>query len=441
MDELSAIDTTIRMYTHPSIEIDTSYLMLQLDQIKSEKDAAVKKAGTTVEVLQSNPKFAEALEAFGVEVPMKTSPRTGKQAFALAKNDAEFLELLDHSQEVRDLVEARLAVKSTIEQSRMERLLDIGNRKGAFPINLKYAAALTQRFSGGEAMNPQNMTRRIRKALRAPAGHLLCEVDSSQIEARIIAWLASDDPEDRFLGAFVRGEDVYKQTASFIYGTPVEETSPEQRQRGKITTLAAGFGLSPDALLRTFKVAGIKATQEDAIRCIQAFRRNYAGVPRLWADADRCLGAMHFNMNYRPGVERQTAEFGKRVEAVRFYGEEFILPNGTPIKYPELTKDDRDNFSYYMKTGHVRIFGAKVVENIVQSLARQLLIYWMARIKESSNLQIALTVHDSILVVTPREKADETTEFLEATMKLGPNWSSDLPLQCESKIGECYGDI
>ena len=444
--ELRAIDTTIRMFTQPQLKVDEGYLQQQIQKAKADKETAVDRASTTVEILQSNPKFAKALEELGVEVPTKISPRTGKSAFALAKNDADFLALLDHpSQAVRDLVSARLAVKSTIEESRMERLLSISQRHGRLPIALKFAAAHTQRWSGSEKLNPQNLTPALKKALYIPKDEgVLLEIDYSQIEARVLAWLACpQDTEDAFLGAFLRDEDVYKHTASFIYGIPVEEiaSDSEERKRGKITTLAAGFGLSADALQRTFKIAGIEASRDDAVRCIQAYRKNYPSVPRLWEDGDACLKALWHNMGRSTHAGWRVARFGHRPEAFRFEGLGFLLPNGTKLKYPGLSRDYRGSFSYHMKADGVRIFGAKIVENACQSLARQILAYAVAQLSKDPKLKIVLTVHDSILAVAPREGLEQTIQDIEGTMKLGPNWSRGLPLQCETKSGQCYGEL
>ena len=94
-----------------------------------------------------------------------------------------------------------------------------------------------------------------------------------------------------------------------------------------------------------------------------------------------------------------------------------------------------------MKADGVRIFGAKIVENACQSLARQILAYAVAQLSKDPKLKIVLTVHDSILAVAPREGLEQTIQDIEGTMKLGPNWSRGLPLQCETKSGQCYGEL
>ena len=439
--DLMALSESVRMYTEPVLVIDQAYLALQLHKIRADKKAAVAKAGVTVEVLQSNPKFAEALKNLGVEVPTKISPRTGKEAFALAKNDADFLDLLEHpSASVVDLVKARLAVKSTITETRCQTLLGAGQRKGTFPVNLKFAGAHTQRFSGGDT-NPQNLTPLLKKALRAGDNQMLANTDASQIEARILAWLSTDDVTDPYLGAFLRDEDVYKNTAGHLYKKEPSEVTPQERHRGKIVTLASGFGLSPDGLLKTFKVAGIDATRDDAVRAIEGYRRSYFAVPKLWGDADRTLRAINFNMNYPSEKTVQTAEFGVRPEAIRLEGPKLKLPNGTSLYFPELRQDSRGRFTYLMRKKHVNIFGAKLVENVVQALAAKLLCHWISIISQHPDFRIALTVHDSILVSLPRGMEDEAKSFLQETMQTAPPWATGLPLKSETTLGSSYGEM
>jgi hypothetical protein len=100
--------------------------------------------------LASNKQFAELLEELGVPCPMKESITTGKQAPALAKTDLGFIELQEHDDPfVQELCAVRLGTKSTIEESRVERFIDIGARhKGWLPIPLKFYGAHTGSWSG-----------------------------------------------------------------------------------------------------------------------------------------------------------------------------------------------------------------------------------------------------------------------------------------------------
>lgn len=150
-EELLVIDQTIRMYTEPKLVLDPVVLDAHLTAIHERKEKLLNKLGgeeKAKKFLMSNNKFADLLRAFGVEPPMKTSPTTGKQTYAFAKNDTEFTALLEHpNPAVRTVVEARLGTKSTIEETRTKRFLEISER-GPLPIMLNYYGAHTGRFSG-----------------------------------------------------------------------------------------------------------------------------------------------------------------------------------------------------------------------------------------------------------------------------------------------------
>ena len=122
--------------------------------------------------LMSNQIFAKYLENLGVEPPTKMSAKTGKEAYAFSKTDKAFTDLLEHPDpRVQNAVSARLGIKSTLEETRTQSLIEVAGR-GRLPILLNYYGAHTGRFSGGDKMNLQNLPARgnnsIRRALRAP---------------------------------------------------------------------------------------------------------------------------------------------------------------------------------------------------------------------------------------------------------------------------------
>ncbi len=240
-EELLVIDQTIRMYTEPKLELDPVVLDAHLEGIYERKEKLLAKLGgeeKAKKFLMSNKKFADLLRAFGVEPPMKTSPTTGKQTYAFAKNDTQFTELLEHPKEaVRTIVEARLGTKSTIEETRTKRFLEISER-GPLPIMLNYYGAHTGRFSGGDKVNLQNLPRggALRKALAAPDGHVVVACDSSQIEARLVAYLAG---QNDLVQSFREGRDVYSEFATDVYQRPVTKADKVERHVGK-TCVAEG---------------------------------------------------------------------------------------------------------------------------------------------------------------------------------------------------------
>jgi DNA polymerase len=222
--ELLVIDQTLRMYTEPVIELDVPLLEKHLEEVRTRKRMLLTDLGLTgvseealTKMLMSNEIFAKYLKNLGIDPPTKISARTGKEAWAFAKTDKGMTDLLEHPDErVQAVVTARLGTKSTIEETRTESLIGVAGR-GRLPIMLNYYGAHTGRFSGGDKLNLQNLPSRgnttIRRALKAPEGQLLVSCDSSQIEARTVAWVAG---QDDLVQAFRDKRDVYSEFATEV---------------------------------------------------------------------------------------------------------------------------------------------------------------------------------------------------------------------------------
>ena len=244
--EIRIIDQTIRMYTEPKVALDKDKLRQHLSSVKDNKQKLLDKLSTfgdpaaLKKTLMSNQKFAELLTDLGVTPPTKVSARTGKEAYAFAKTDKGMIDLLDHPDpSVCALVSARMGIKSTIEETRTEALLAVADR-GALPIMLNYYGAHTGRFSGGDGLNLQNLPARkgkaIRQAISAPEGKVIMGCDLSQIEARMLAWVAG---QDDLVDSFANGRDVYCEFASEVYGREITAKDKTERFVGK-TCLAKG---------------------------------------------------------------------------------------------------------------------------------------------------------------------------------------------------------
>jgi hypothetical protein len=239
--ELKLIDLTLRMFTEPTLTLDRDRLEEHLKKTQIMKDDLLKSAGIEDKAeLMSNPKFAALLGTFGVPCPMKISPTTGKMTHALAKNDQGMKDLLEYDDpHVQALASARLGVKSTLEETRTQRFIDIAGR-GLLPVPVRYYAAHTGRWGGDDKINLQNLPSRgpnakaLKKCIVAPAGYSIVEADSSQIEARMLAWLAG---QDDVVQTFASKGDVYKKMASAIYNVDEADVTKDQRFVGKTTVL------------------------------------------------------------------------------------------------------------------------------------------------------------------------------------------------------------
>ena len=433
--ELRLIDLTIRMFTEPVLRLDKFVLNQHLALIKLTKAQAL--GAYDKDILMSNPKFAEVLTTFGVVPPMKISPANGKQTFAFSKTDEEFKALLEHPiPHVQGLVAARLGVKSTIEETRTERFLGIAER-GALPVPLRYYAAHTGRWGGDDKVNLQNLPRgsELKNAIIAPDGYVLIDSDSSQIEARMLAWLAE---QNDLVDAFEKGEDVYKITASVIYNKSIASITKDERFVGKTTILGAGYGMGAQKFQLLLKNFGTEVTLEEAKRIIDTYRSTYPKIVSFWKSGGKALETI---------LSNQTIEFG-REGILKVEGNNGIrLPNGLYLRYPNLrfvqnSEDGKTEMVYDTKKGKAtipnRIYGGKATENICQALARIVIGEQMLMV--AKKYKVVMTVHDAIACVAPEEEVERAQEYVELCMRIRPQWALDLPLNCESGYGKSYGD-
>jgi len=455
--ELLVIDQTLRMYTDPVIELDVPLLEKHLEEVRTRKRTLMSDLGhgmggeaAVQEMLMSNDKFAAYLKRLGVEPPTKTSLKTGKESWAFAKTDKGMTDMLEHVDErVQAAVSARLGVKSTLEETRTENLIGVAGR-GNLPIMLNYYGAHTGRFSGGDKLNLQNLPSRgnttIRRALKAPSGQMLISCDSSQIEARTVAWLAG---QEDLLVAFRDKRDVYSEFATEVYGRVITKADKVERFVGKTCVLGLGYGMGAEKFRRTLEIGqgGINVVIDinEAERIVRLYRQKNWKIVQFW---QRC-GAALKDMLYGGGNELHPK--------VRYDKGGIILPNGFRVQYPAL-RETANGFMYisdartYQKalkdrvlTGSppddiawIRIYGGKVTENIVQALAALVIREQMAA--AGLHFKVAFQVHDEIIIAVPESNALADQAKLEALMSTAPKWAPDLPVACESGMAANYGD-
>ena len=425
--ELQLISLTIKMFSEPVLKLDTLMLEQHLYKVKERKEILLEACITDKDTLMSNPKFAELLISIGVEPPMKESPANGKQTYAFAKSDEGFKELAQHPDErVQALVSARLGTKSTLEETRTQRFINISFR-GQMPVPLRYYAAHTGRWGGDDKLNLQNLPRKslLKSSITAPSGYILVDADSSQIEARTVAWLSG---QQDLVDAFERKEDVYKIMASSIYNKKIEDITQEERFVGKTTILGAGYGMGSTKFAIQLKTFGVEIEESEAKRIIDVYRATYPRIPLLWKEANRSLDAV---------AEKKTCPVGVQPQALSLTASGFLLPSGLYLFYNDLRKED-DGYSYGSRRGRVKIYGGKVVENLCQALARCVIGEQMLRI--AKRYKVALTVHDAVMAVVPEAERAEAMVYIDECMKWRPSWALTLPLACEIGVGNNYSD-
>ena len=451
-EELDLIDMTLRMFIDPVFFVDDGLLEGRLEDIKNEKYELLgglkEKLGCETEEevrkkLASNKQFAQVLEEHGVKPPMKESKTTGKQTFALAKNDEGFIALTNHEDPfIQQLCSVRLGTKSTIEESRIERFIAVGARnKGKLPIPLKYYGAHTGRWAGSDKVNFQNLPSRDKKkkalknAVLAPDDHIVINCDSSQIEARVLAWLAG---QDDVVKQFANGDDVYSIFASKIYDREISKKDPVERFVGKTCILGLGYGTGALKLQHTLKTQppGADLTEEKCKEIVDLYRETNDKIIKLWRDGDKLLKDL---ADWEKGTKPYY--YGKH-KCLQIHEEGIRLPNGLYIRYPELrletNEESNSGYVYRSRKGPVNIWGGSVVENVVQALAR--IVVGEQMLEVNKRYPVVLTVHDAAVCVVHESEKDEALEYIIKVMSTAPEWAKELPVACEANWGASYGE-
>ena len=449
-EEIKLIDMTLRMYTEPTLEVDDALLQARLEEVQTEKQQLLQglmaklECATEEDVrakLASNKQFAELLVELGITPPTKISPTTGKETFALAKGDQAFLDLCEHEDPfIQELCRVRLGTKSTIEESRIERFIGIGARnKGKLPIPLKYYGAHTGRWAGSDKVNFQNLPARDKKkkalknAVIAPQNHQVINCDSSQIEARVLVWVAG---QNDVLNWYAEGRDVYCEFASKVYGKTITKKEATERAVGKTCILGLGYGTGWAKLQHTLKIAaGVEFDDQECKRLVGVYREVNDKVIQLWQTCDEALQ----DIAAWP-VGKEPYYIGP-TKALLVTPRGIQLPNGLYIQYPGLTWDtseSKSKFVYKSRRGFNSIWGGSVVENVIQALAR--IIVGQQMLEINKKYRPVLTVHDAVVCVVPKTEVDEALSFITTTMSTPPSWATGLPVACEAKHGDSYGD-
>lgn len=464
--EILIQDTVLRCAIEPRFVLDRNILAQHLFEVRNMKQSLLERVGMTErDDLMSNDRFADLLKGLGVDPPRKTSLVTGKETWAFAKTDAEFIALEEHEDpDVQALVAARMGIKSTQEETRTQRFINISNlmwsdgQTAKLPVPLRYGAAHTHRLGGEWSINMQNLKRgsQLRYALKAPAGFKVVKADSSQVEARGVAWLAQ---QENLLNAFKNKEDVYSSFASRVFGYEItKKTHPVERFMGKTAVLGLGYGLGANKFMNTVKLKSklelgeaidIDLTQAGNI--VGIYRSLYDGVPALWALLGNYIAAMA-----QPGCN---IKFGPCViEQGRV-----LLPNGLYLCYHDL-KYDMGEWTYRHQNMRKKIYGGKFLENITQALARIIVMDAAARTRHRvhavhPSIKLALQAHDELVYLAPEEFAPAVEQILLEEMRRGSPWSNDQilrsgsewaggisekfqpgwPLDAESAISDSYG--
>ena len=481
--ELRLIDLTLRMYTRPTLELDEDMLFNALHEERETREALLERLNVTDADLASNDRFAELLRSLHVEPPTKKKKPTAKtpnpvgENYAFAKTDAMFQAMLNgDNEDVRQLCEARLKVKSTTERTRAQRFLEIAER-GKLPVPLSYYGAGTGRWtaSKGSAINMQNLKRGsfLRKAIMAPEGHVCVVGDLSQIEPRVLAWLAD---YNEMLDIFRAKGDPYAMFGAQMFNIPgmTKESHPDLRQSAKSALLGAGYGLGWASFAAQLLVGFLGAPPQrydkafakklgvtgDYIERFLDWEDNVikmAAIPHTCTQGElliHCVAAKKIIDIYRATahpvvgfwelcqnlIQRSLADGEEyKHKCLLFRKEEIVLPNGMSLLYPNLRqqKDENGRSQWVYGPDATKLYAGKITNNVVQGTARIVMTDGMLR--TAKRYPVAGTVHDEQIVIAPESEAPQALEWVLEQMTLEPSYMPGIPLAADGGFHRRYG--
>lgn len=275
---------------------------------------------------------------------------------------------------------------------------------------------------------PDTLSQLIRTAFIPADGHLFTVADFSAIEARVVAWLAS---EQWRLNVFATHGKIYEASAAAMFGVPIEKISkgnPEYalRQKGKIAELALGYGGSSGALT-AMGALKMGLTEEDLPDIVQRWRAANPAIVRLWREVEAC--ALQTVRTGQPTgchgiIFALNNDFGQSLSFLTLK-----LPSGRELFYaqPRLAtnKFDRDALTYQGVNQQTRkweateTFGGKLVENIVQAIARDCLAEILLRL-DVRGLRTVFHVHDEVVIENPTDCLDTALALMAEPMPWAP---------------------
>lgn len=483
--ERRIMDLTLRCCVEPRFLCDVPMLENHLIDVQAAK-AELLEAANDVDpkIIMSTPKFKKALEDLGVEVAMKVSPTTGKETPAFAKTDAFMEELQNHPDpKIAAMAAARLGLKSTLEETRVMKLLSIAQQDWSLwhartslasqaagsvignahfmPMPLRYGGAHTHRLSGEWQMNVQNMPTvrgskgksKLRQSLIVRDDETVVTCDLAQIEARICAWICGCTS---LVNEFAQNKDPYSLLASEIFGFPINRKLKDAVGHvifeiegfiGKTGILGLGYGCGKD----NFDTMVTRAARSQKLdisqkynrvigdKAVDAYRKRYHEIPRGWRLLDGILSTVWLSGSASQKFGPVTISYGN-----------VLLPSGLSLRYadPRIVVNDEGRSEYRYRYGKFwhKLYGAKFLENIVQALARIVVMNAALRIRDRGihtanpeDYRFRLQAHDELVFIVKKVGLDAAKKIILEEMRRPPSWGLTIPLDAELGEGASYG--
>lgn len=513
-DALRFMSITARMATEPSFVLDEDLLLEYLSDLDAAADKARQELmamfsfqtnADMLAALRSADKFADMLRSLGVEPPLKESSAKTKtkreklqlaadagrpgaaeelenmqpvMTYAFSKTDVDFVLMQDHPDpRVALLVRTRLQLNSSIDRSRAETLLKFARMHKPLPIMLGAWLAHTGRYSAGASADAgtktdklqfQNLSKRdpskrkLRQAIKVPKGKVVVACDSSQIEARGLAFVAN---EVGLLTQFREGRDPYSELAETIFGVPWQDIKSGAksgdkkmkmyRNTGKTCVLSCGYGVGHHKYSNTLLRQGIHL-HEDLDRHHELaryahgiYRAAHPNIVAFWKTAENVLEAMlrgesgtfggPNNDIYTFGIMPVGPRTDLCVPSVRF-------PSGYILRYPGLRaeRNDRGKWQFVYDTYKgaskipTHIYGGAFTNNLVQGLSFVDVIMYQGCRMDEAGIKLACNIHDAWASVVPEEQGEYVKQQMLHYMSIVPPALNGLPVACEAEIGTTF---
>lgn len=513
-DALRFMSITARMATEPSFVLDEDLLLEYLSDLDAAADKARQELmamfsfqtnADMLAALRSADKFADMLRSLGIEPPLKESAAKTKtkreklqlaadagrpgaaeelenmqpvMTYAFSKTDVDFVLMQDHPDpRVALLVRTRLQLNSSIDRSRAETLLKFARMHKPLPIMLGAWLAHTGRYSAGASADAgtktdklqfQNLSKRdpskrkLRQAIKVPKGKVVVACDSSQIEARGLAFVAN---EVGLLTQFREGRDPYSELAETIFGVPWQDIKAGAkagdkkmkmyRNTGKCCVLSCGYSVGHHKYSNTLLRQGIHL-HEDLDRHHELaryahgiYRAAHPNIVAFWKTAENVLEAMlrgesgtfggPNNDIYTFGIMPVGPRTDLCVPSVRF-------PSGYILRYPGLRaeRNDRGKWQFVYDTYKgaskipTHIYGGAFTNNLVQGLSFVDVIMYQGCRMDEAGIKLACNIHDAWASVVPEEQGEYVKQQMLHYMSMVPPALNGLPVACEAEIGTTF---
>ena len=375
----------------------------------------------------------------------------------------------DLDPKVRELLEVRQQAAAT-SPAKYKALIDAVSSDGRLRGTIQFSGAARTARDAGRIFQPQNLPRtpdwfdeKVQditvRAFKADADHLIWDnvsercsmavrgcliaprrrklviADLSNIEGRVLAWLAGEEWKIKAFRAYDHGEghDLYKVTAGKILGKdPADVTKEERQLQGKTPELAGGYQGGVGA----YRVMGgpvFEAMDDEAIQAIVwAWRKEHPKTKSLWYDIEAAAKGAIENPGTVTEVRGGLLRFDVKVDTFDREWLRMRLPSGRFLCYVDakVDRDDRITYSgvnqYTRKWQTLDTYGGKLTENAVQAIARDVFMTGMRRAEEH-DYPVVLRVHDELVCEVP-DHAGYTAEVLAGLMSTNPGWAIGLPL-------------